>query len=130
MKIVLWVPHTKPPRSGFKRTTAHPSLRPPRILDIRAREEGGREQRKPDADAQRGERLLRGGIEGLQQRGMVRAGDPTAMALSAWSLMHGLVMLTLDGQVTRASEMSPEALAESATNLMMFGMNAGTKAKP
>jgi AcrR family transcriptional regulator len=70
--------------------------------------------------------LLRGGIAQLQERGMVRSGDASAMALSAWALMHGLAMLTLDGQVTQAGgELSPEALALTATSLMMFGMDAG-----
>jgi hypothetical protein len=48
------------------------------------------------------------------------------MALSAWALVHGLAMLTLDGQVARAGETSPEELARTATNLMMFGMAAGS----
>jgi hypothetical protein len=69
--------------------------------------------------------FLRGGIAQLQERGMVRAGDASAMALSAWALMHGLTMLTLDGQVARAGETPPEELALTATNLMMFGMDAG-----
>ncbi len=69
--------------------------------------------------------FLRGGIAHLQERGMVRAGDASAMALSAWALMHGLTMLTLDGQVARAGETPPEELALTATNLMMFGMDAG-----
>ena len=69
--------------------------------------------------------FLRGGITHLQERGMVRAGDASATALSAWALMHGLAMLTLDGQVARAGEMPPEELALTATNLMMFGMDAG-----
>jgi AcrR family transcriptional regulator len=69
--------------------------------------------------------FLRGGIAHLQEQGMVRAGDASAMALSAWALMHGVAMLTLDGQVARAGEMPPEELAVTATNLMMFGMDAG-----
>ena len=73
--------------------------------------------------------LLRIGIERLQEGGMVRKGDAAAMALSAWALMHGLVMLTLDGQVARGGDMKPEELADTATNLMMFGMNADAKRK-
>jgi AcrR family transcriptional regulator len=69
--------------------------------------------------------FLRGGIAHLQERGMVRAGDPSALALSAWALMHGLAMLTLDGQVARAGAMPTEELALTATNLMMFGMDGG-----
>ena len=69
--------------------------------------------------------LLRGGITRLQERGLVRAGDASAMALTAWALMHGLVMLTLDGQTARVGETSAEELAETATSLLMFGMDAG-----
>jgi len=69
--------------------------------------------------------LLRGGISRLQEQGLVRPGDASLMALSAWALMHGLVMLTLDGQVARAGQVAPEELALAATNLMMFGMDAG-----
>ena len=69
--------------------------------------------------------FLRDGIARLQAHGLVRAGDPRAMALSAWALMHGIAMLTLDGQVARAGDLAPEALATTATELMMFGMDAG-----
>ncbi|HKG93971.1 MAG TPA: TetR/AcrR family transcriptional regulator [Gemmatimonadaceae bacterium] len=69
--------------------------------------------------------LLRGGIVRLQELGLVRAGDPAAMALSAWALVHGLAMLSLDGQVRRAGAPPPEELALTATDLMMHGMAAG-----
>ena len=70
--------------------------------------------------------LLRGGIVRLQQMGLVRDGDPAAIALSAWALVHGLAMLTLDGQVQRVGAPPPEELAITATNLMMSGMAAGS----
>ena len=66
--------------------------------------------------------FLRGGIEMLQGRGLVRAGDPQAMAIAAWSLVHGLAMLVLDGQVTGRSAPDPIDLTLEATELMMFGM--------
>lgn len=68
--------------------------------------------------------LLRRGIERLQEMGLVRQGEPSAMALSAWALVHGLAMLTLDGHATRTGGLSPEALALTATDLMMMGMAA------
>jgi len=68
--------------------------------------------------------LLRDGIARLQERGLVRAGDASAMAMSAWALVHGLAMLALDGQVARARETTPEELVLTATELMMFGMAA------
>ena len=70
--------------------------------------------------------LLRGGIGRLQEQRLVRTGDPRVMALSAWALVHGLAMLTIDGQVSRAADLTPEELATSATELMMFGMSAGS----
>src|SRR5215212_7528558 len=66
--------------------------------------------------------LLREGIGRLQEQRLVRAGDPRVMALSAWALVHGLAMLTIDGQVARAGDLTPAQLATTATELMMFGM--------
>ncbi len=66
--------------------------------------------------------LLRDGIAGLQQAGLVRAGDPGTMALSAWSLVHGVAMLALDGQPSVAQPKAAEELTLEATDLMMFGM--------
>jgi AcrR family transcriptional regulator len=65
--------------------------------------------------------LLRDGIAALQQHGLVRAGDVRAMALTAWALVHGLVMLALDGQVSGARTTTDE-LTRTATELLMFGM--------
>jgi hypothetical protein len=66
--------------------------------------------------------LLRGGIAMLQEQGLVRSGDTRAIALTAWALVHGLVMLALDGQVSGAEGASPEELTRTATELLMFGM--------
>lgn len=68
--------------------------------------------------------LLQGGIERMQQAGVVRAGDSATMALSAWALVHGLAMLTLDGQGARTRQRPVEALVREATSLLMFGMAA------
>jgi AcrR family transcriptional regulator len=68
--------------------------------------------------------LLQGGIEQMQQAGVVRPGDSATMALSAWALVHGLVMLTLDGQGSRTRHKPVEALVREATSLLMFGMAA------
>jgi hypothetical protein len=68
--------------------------------------------------------LLRGGISALQQQKLVRDGDPYSMALTAWSLVHGLVMLVLDGQLSGKSAPSAEELTLAATELLMFGMAA------
>ena len=68
--------------------------------------------------------LLRDGIAALQQHRLVREGDPHSMALTAWSLVHGLVMLVLDGQLSGKTAPSAEKLTLTATELLMFGMAA------
>ena len=66
--------------------------------------------------------LLRDGIAALQQGGLVRAGDAGTMALSAWSLVHGLAMLALDGQLPGPAPRAADEATLAATDLMMFGM--------
>lgn len=66
--------------------------------------------------------LLRGGIAMLQDQGLVREGDTRTIALTAWALVHGLVMLALDGQVSGPDGASPVELTRAATELLMFGM--------
>ncbi|MEX2179538.1 MAG: TetR/AcrR family transcriptional regulator [Gemmatimonadaceae bacterium] len=61
------------------------------------------------------------GIRRLQEAGLVGPGDPWLMAVTTWSTLHGLVMLTLDGQ-THGVAPSLEALLDEATRIMMFGM--------
>jgi len=72
-------------------------------------------------------RLLQGGIEEMQKAGAIRRGSSAVMALTAWGLVHGIVMLVLDGQGARTrgvSDVSPEQLVEQATSLLMVGMAA------
>lgn len=66
--------------------------------------------------------LLRGGISALQQQALVREGDASTMALTAWSLVHGLALLALDGQLSAGRMTSAETLTLAATELLMFGM--------
>jgi AcrR family transcriptional regulator len=68
--------------------------------------------------------LLRDGIAELQRQKLVRDGDAGTMALSSWSLVHGLAMLALDGQLAGTSAKSAEELTLAATELLMFGMAA------
>lgn len=68
------------------------------------------------------------GISQLQKAGLVGPGDPWLMAVATWSMLHGLVMLTLDGQATSVAP-DVDALVEEATRIMMFGM-AGRPAPP
>ena len=61
------------------------------------------------------------GITALQAAGLVGAGDPAVMAVTTWAVLHGIVMLSLDGQTAGVAP-SLDALVEEATRLMMFGM--------
>lgn len=61
------------------------------------------------------------GIDALQKAGAVGPGDPSIMAAALWASLHGLVMLSLDGQ-TQGVAPSLDALVEETTRIMMFGM--------
>ena len=66
--------------------------------------------------------FLRIGIERLQAQGLVGPGDAGHLALTCWALVHGLVMLALDGQLTGSETPTPEALTITATEALMFGL--------
>ncbi len=61
------------------------------------------------------------GIRQLQKAGLVGDGDPWLIASATWATLHGLVMLTLDGQ-TKGVVTDVDALVDEATRIMMFGM--------
>jgi AcrR family transcriptional regulator len=61
------------------------------------------------------------GIGQLQQAGMIGPGDPHLMAVVTWAQLHGLAMLSLDGQSTGVAP-SLDAQIMEATRIMMFGM--------
>lgn len=63
------------------------------------------------------------GIRQLQNAGLVGEGDPHLMAVATWSALHGLVMLTLDGQTSSVAT-DVDVLVAEATRIMMFGMAA------
>jgi AcrR family transcriptional regulator len=67
--------------------------------------------------------LLRDAIARLQQGGVLGAGDPGLMSITAWATLHGLVMLSLDGQ-TAVTSRSLDSLTEAATELLLTGMGA------
>jgi AcrR family transcriptional regulator len=60
-------------------------------------------------------------IAGLQQAGVVGPGDPAMMAAAVWAMLHGLVMLSLDGQTAGVAP-DVDALVAEVTRLIMFGM--------
>lgn len=61
------------------------------------------------------------GFSRLQQAGLIGPGDPWLMAVATWATLHGLVMLSLDGQTAGVAP-SLEAVVEEAARIMMFGM--------
>jgi AcrR family transcriptional regulator len=61
------------------------------------------------------------GMSQLQKQGLVGPGDPMMLAVSTWSTLHGLAMLTLDGQVAGVAPDVAE-LVEESTRIMMFGL--------
>ena len=61
------------------------------------------------------------GIAQLQKAGLVGNGDPRLMAVATWSTLHGLVMLSVDGQTADVAP-TVDVLVEEATRIMMFGM--------
>ncbi len=67
--------------------------------------------------------LLRDGIARLQAAGLLRRDDAGRLAISAWATLHGLVMLSLDGQ-TEVTGVSVDALTDSAIALLLEGMGA------
>lgn len=65
--------------------------------------------------------FVRTGIEHLQKAGLVKPGDAGLLALAAWSALHGLVSLILDGQ---AETVTPDIdeLIDAMTGVVMFGL--------
>jgi AcrR family transcriptional regulator len=61
------------------------------------------------------------GIAELQKAGLIGPGDPKLMAVVTWAQLHGLAMLSLDGQ-SAAVAPSIDAQVQEATRIMMFGM--------
>ncbi len=63
----------------------------------------------------------------LQAEGRVAEGDPEAVAISAWAMMHGLATLMLDGPLYRnaRTEAGREALVEKAVDHLLHGVLEG-----
>ena len=61
-------------------------------------------------------------IAARQATGDLRAGDPEALAYVAWSTVHGLASLLVDGQMEHPED--PEALARLTTRTLLEGLAA------
>jgi AcrR family transcriptional regulator len=59
-----------------------------------------------------------------QQAGVLRAGDTLAMAHAAWSMVHGLSSLLVDGVLEQPGHPSadPESLAVEQTRMLLDGL--------
>jgi AcrR family transcriptional regulator len=68
--------------------------------------------------------LLVDAIRDCQQAGIVRPGDPVALAVSAWSAVHGLSALVVDGQLDRDGPPDVAALAHAVTADLFLGLAA------
>ena len=73
--------------------------------------------------------LLTGAIRDCQAAGVIRAGDPEELALCAWSAVHGLSALVVDGQLgDRTRQLRP--LAHTVTDNIVHGLGGRTDAGP
>lgn len=63
-------------------------------------------------------------ITECQAAGQVRGGDPDDLAVAAWSIVHGLAALLVDGKLKDRAGTSAEAerLAHAVTDLFMQGL--------
>ena len=68
--------------------------------------------------------LLVQAIAECQAAGQVREGDPEAFAVAAWSIVHGLAALLIDGRLKDRAPTVVEAerLAHTITDCVMFGL--------
>jgi AcrR family transcriptional regulator len=68
--------------------------------------------------------LLVQAIAECQAVGQARAGDPVELAVAAWSIVHGLAALLVDGKLKEHIRSAKEAerLAERVTALFMLGL--------
>ncbi|ASC71949.1 HTH-type transcriptional repressor FabR [Halomicronema hongdechloris C2206] len=57
-----------------------------------------------------------------QQAGQIITGDPQTLARVAWSLVHGLAMLVIDGQISLTQGQDIAALASFTTQSLIQGI--------
>jgi len=66
--------------------------------------------------------VLVNAIMRAQQLGLMRSDDPKQLALAAWSLVHGLAMLVMDGQIPEFNPESVTSLSTAMTQLLLEGI--------
>jgi AcrR family transcriptional regulator len=68
--------------------------------------------------------LLVDAIADCQREGMVREGDPRALAFTVWATTHGLVALWADGPLAHMTDVPIDDLAEIAGRDLFLGLVA------
>jgi AcrR family transcriptional regulator len=67
--------------------------------------------------------VVLGAIEECQQAGIVRGGDPHALALAAWAIVHGLAGLVVDKQIAVAGVPGdPDEVTRATLRLLLTGL--------
>jgi hypothetical protein len=68
--------------------------------------------------------LLVQAIADCQAAGQVRSGDPVVLAVAAWSIVHGLSALLVDGRLKEhvRTPVEAERLAERVTEVLRTGL--------
>ncbi len=61
-----------------------------------------------------------------QAAGVIRAGETVELAQVAWSLVHGIALLAIDGYLTEPGRLTVEELTALATRSLVEGLQAPT----
>jgi hypothetical protein len=74
------------------------------------------------AEAQRNFQLVKMIVEANQAAGVLRSGQSDLVALSAWGIIHGFIMLLLEGQISHTvlDQMSLRELVEFQLEQIML----------
>ncbi|MEM8643075.1 MAG: TetR/AcrR family transcriptional regulator [Cyanobacteria bacterium P01_G01_bin.54] len=59
-----------------------------------------------------------------QAQGNTKPGEPRSLAIVAWSLVHGLAMLLIEGQLTLPTEAEQANLIALVTRSLVYGLQA------
>jgi hypothetical protein len=66
--------------------------------------------------------LLEASVAACQEAGLVVPGPPAELALAAWSAVHGLSDLLINGQLQGLLGRDADALAEELTRTIFLGL--------
>lgn len=72
--------------------------------------------------------ILVAGIEAGQQSGFIRGGDPRELSMAAWSMVHGLSALLVDGQLSRGTQ-DLDTFASGVVRHLFLGLRSDPPAR-